>query len=276
MTLLVPSDFSPLSRIAVFYAAELAKSLHANVIMVAVINPNPTSETLLHTKKLEEEMISAVSQDAEELMREIRDKVTNPPSIEFHTATGFPFDEVIDGLVKKFNADMIVMGSKGATGLKRVLLGSNAVAVINNSGVPVLVIPENAGFAPLKRIVYATDMNSYREETKTIAMFAGLFSAEVRILHVLRGEQAGNLDADMIVKELAGLTNYEKISFEVARGDNIAEVVDTFVTQSNADMLAMFTHHLDFYEKLFGRSVTRRLAFHSRVPLLTFNKTTLE
>jgi hypothetical protein len=40
-------------------------------------------------------------------------------------------------------------------------------------------------------------------------------------------------------------------------------------------MLAMFTHKLDFYEKLFGRSVTRQLAFHSSVPLLTFNKTTI-
>lgn len=276
MTLLVPSDFSPPSRIAVFYAAELAKSLHANVIMVAVINPNPTSETLLHTKKLEEEMIAAFSQDAEELMHEIREKVAYPPSIEFHTATGFPIDEVIDGLVKKYNADMIVMGSKGATGLKKVLLGSNAVAIINNSTVPVAVIPENATFAPLKRIVYATDMNSYREETKTVAMFASLFDAQVKILHVLRGDSARVVDADSIVNELIGLTNYDKISFEIMRGDDIAEAVDTFVTQTDADLLAMFTHHLDFYEKLFGRSVTRRLAFHTRVPLLTFNKTTLE
>lgn len=276
MTLLVPSDFSPPSRIAVFYAAELAKSLHANVIMVAVINPNPTSETLLHTKKLEEEMIAAFSQDAEELTHEIREKVAYPPSIEFHTATGFPIDEVIDGLVKKYNADMIVMGSKGATGLKKVLLGSNAVAIINNSTVPVAVIPENATFAPLKRIVYATDMNSYREETKTVAMFASLFDAQVKILHVLRGDSARVVDADSIVNELIGLTNYDKISFEIMRGDDIAEAVDTFVTQTDADLLAMFTHHLDFYEKLFGRSVTRRLAFHTRVPLLTFNKTTLE
>lgn len=276
MTLLVPSDFSPLSRIAVFYAAELAKTLHANIIMVAVINPNPTTETLLHTKKLEEEMIAAVGQDAEDLMREIREKVANPPSVHFHTATGFPLDEVINGLVKEYKADMIVMGSKGATGLKRVLLGSNAVAVINNSPVPVLVVPENAVFKPLKRIVYATDMESHREETKTVAMFAGLFNAEVKILHVLREDASKVPDTDSIVNELIGLTNYKNISFELSRGDDIAEAVDRFVTQTDADLLAMFTHHLDFYEKLFGRSVTRRLAFHSSVPLLTFNKTTIE
>ena len=276
MTLLVPSDFSPLSRVAVFYAVELAKSLHAKVIVVAVIDPNPTSETLLHSKKLEEEMISAVNQDAEDLMRQIRDKVSTPQSIEFHTATGFPLEEVIGGLVKKFNADMIVVGSKGATGLMRVLLGSNAVAVINNSSVPVAVIPENAAFAPLKRIVYATDMNSYREETKTVAMFASLFNAEVKILHVLRGDTGREIDTGSIVNELIGMTNYERISFEILKGNDIAEAVDTYVTQTNADLLAMFTHHLDFYEKLFGRSVTRRLAFHTRVPLLTFNKTTLE
>lgn len=275
MTILVPSDFSPLSRIAVFYAAELAKSIHADIIMVAVINPNPTSETLLHSKKLEEEMISAVGQDAEELMREIRDKLADAPSIQFHTITGFPLDTVIDGRVKKFNADMIVMGSKGATGLKKVLLGSNAVAIINNSTVPVLVIPENAAFAPLKRIVYATDMNNYQDETKIVAAFARLFGAEVKILHVHQGDTTGALDTGAITNELTALANYDKISFEVSRGNDIAEAVDKFVTQTDADLLAMFTHHLDFYEKLFGRSVTRRLAFHTRVPLLTFNKTTL-
>src|SRR5690606_8627142 len=107
-------------------------------VLTAVINPNPTSETLLHSKKLEEEMINSARRDADDLMREIREKVTDPPPIEFHTSTGFPFDEVIAGLVKEFSADMIVMGSKGATGLQRVLLGSNAVAVINNSTVPVV------------------------------------------------------------------------------------------------------------------------------------------
>ena len=221
-------------------------------------------------------MINSARRDADDLMREIREKVSDPPPIEFHTSTGFPFDEVIAGLVKEFSADMIVMGSKGATGLQRVLLGSNAVAVINNSTVPVVVIPEKAAFLPLKRIVYATDMDNYREEAKTIAMFASLFDADLNLLHVLPDDSAREVDTGAIVDELMGLTNYKRISFEVLRSDDIAEAVDTFVTRTGADMLAMFTHHLDFYEKLFGRSVTRRLAFHTRVPLLTFNKTTLE
>lgn len=276
MTLLVPTDFSPLSRVAAFYAAELAKSLHAGIVIAAVINPNPTSETLLHTKKLEEEMIASADRDAQNLMREIRQKVADPPPLEFHTATGFPVDEVVAGLVKQFNADMIVMGSKGATGLGKVLLGSNAVAVINNSTVPVAVIPENASFVPLKRIVYATDMSSYREETQTLAMFASLFDAALNILHVLPEDSAKDIDTKKIVKELVELTNYDRISFDVLRSDDIPEAVDAFVIRTGADLLAMFTHHLDFYEKLFGRSVTRRMAFHTRVPLLTFNKTTLE
>lgn len=276
MTLLVASDFSPLSRIAALYAAELAKTLHANIIIAAVINPNPTSETLLHSQKLEEEMVAAAHRDADELMREIREKISNPPPVAFHTATGFPLEDVIDGMVRQFGADMIVMGSKGATGLKKVLLGSNAVAVINNSTVPVLVIPENAAFAPLRHVVYATDMSSYREEARTVAMFASLFDAELSILHVLPEDSARDIDREKVVSELVALTNHNRLSFEVLRSDNIAEAVDGFVVRTGADLLAMFTHHLDFYEKLFGRSVTRRMAFHTRVPLLTFNKTTLE
>ena len=71
------------------------------------------------------------------------------------------------------------------------------------------------------------------------------------------------------------LAGYQKIPHHVLRNDNVAEALNTYITDEQADMLAMFTHKLDFYEKLFGKSVTRQLAFHAQVPLITFNKTTL-
>lgn len=276
MILLVPTDFSTHSRIAVLYAADLAQVLNAQIVLVSVFNVNPSQANLLHSTKLEEEIVVGIRKDAADLLREIRKKVSSTPEIEFHTATGYPFDEAVRKLVHQFDADMIVMGSKGATGLKRVLLGSNAVAVMNTSTVPVLIIPENVMYTPPRSIVYATDMYSYREETRTIATFARLFDAEVKILHVLPKGSSRDVDADVVAAELISLTNYDKITFELLNNDDVAQAVDAYATQTNADMLAMFTHHLDFYEKLFGRSVTRRLAFHTKVPLLAFNKTTLE
>ncbi len=275
MTILVPTDFSPLSRIAVFYAAGLARPLQANLVIAAVVNVNPSTETLLHSKRLEEELLSSVQQEATNLIAEIREKVKEPLDISFETATGFPLDEQVEYLVKKVKADLIVMGSRGASGLRRLLIGSNAVTVMNNSSVPVMIVPEGVQYKNPERIVYATDLFSFRDETHTVVMFARLFNAHVQLLHVLPRHRKDDRDTKAIEADLQRLTDYDKISFEVVHDDDVATGVDRYVTQNGADMLAMFTHHLDFYEKLLGRSVTRRLAFHGTVPLLTFNKTTM-
>jgi nucleotide-binding universal stress UspA family protein len=275
MTILVPTDFSPLSRIAVVYAAGLARPLQANLVIAAVVNVNPSTETLLRSKRLEQELLSSVQQEATKLIDEIREKHPEPLDISFETATGFPLDEQVEHLVKRVNADLIVMGSRGASGLRRLLIGSNAVTVMNNSSVPVMIIPEGVTDKKPERIVYATDLFSYRDETQTVVTFARLFNAHVHLLHVLPRHRKDDRDTKAIEADLRKLTGYDKISFEVIHHDDVATGVDQFVTQNGADILAMFTHHLDFYEKLLGRSVTRRLAFHGSVPLLTFNKTTM-
>ena len=73
---------------------------------------------------------------------------------------------------------------------------------------------------------------------------------------------------DGIVKK-AGIT---KIICKVIVNKNIDEAIDYYVAESNADLLAMFTHDVSFYEKLFNRSMTRKMAFHSKIPLLAFRQ----
>lgn len=275
MTILVPTDFSPLSRIAVLYAAGLARPLRANLVIAAVVNVNPSTETLLHSQRLEQELLSSVQEEATALIADVRRQIQEPPDMTFETVTGFPFDEQVERLVSRVHADIIVMGSRGASGLRRLLIGSNAVAVMNNSTVPVMIIPEGVKYKAPEHIVYATDLFSYRDETRTVVMFARLFDAHVQLLHVLPRHRKDDRDTHKIAADLVSLIGYDKISFEVIHHDDVATGVDEFVTRNGADILAMFTHHLDFYEKLLGRSVTRRLAFHGGVPLLTFNKTTM-
>jgi nucleotide-binding universal stress UspA family protein len=167
------------------------------------------------------------------------------------------------------------MGTKGASGLKKVVMGSNAAAVIDNSSVPVIAVPGQTEFKAIKKIVYASDMVNLSEEIKTIAMFASLFNASIHVLHDIDKDSAKKIDVKKTVSSLVRQTKYDNISFHVSKSDHVAEEVDAFVANQKADLLTMFTHKLDFYEKLFGRSVTRHLAFHVNVPLLTFNKTTL-
>lgn len=275
MTILVPTDFSDLSKVAVRYAIRLAGKLKANIILLTVVNANATSQMILKSKRLEEELIEIAKQDAAQLIDEVKQENKDGMEISFQYLVGFPVESVIEHFVVDNKIDMIVMGTKGATGLKKVLMGSNAVAVIDNSSVPVIAVPGESEFSQINKIVYATDMDNLQDEIKTIAMFADLFGASVEVVHVLPTDSAKEIDIAGIQDELVKVTKYPKISFHVSKNNHIGEEVDAFVAREKADMVTMFTHKLDFYEKLFGKSVTRQLAFHGHVPLLTFNKTTI-
>jgi nucleotide-binding universal stress UspA family protein len=273
-TILVPTDFSKPSKVAVLYAARLAQKINAEITLLAVININTATDAILDWKKTEQDLVDTAQQNAEQLIMEIKEEVEL--KIEYRSIMGFPFEEMVEHTVINDGFDLIVMGTKGATGLKKVLIGSNAAAVVDNSSVPVLVIPPNTEWSTIKQIVYATDMDSINEEVKPIAVFASIFNAAITILHVLPEDSSKKIDGKSLAADLIKITNYKKISFHVSRNNSIADEVDTFVVDQKADMLAMVTHKLDFYEKLFGKSVTRQLAFHTRIPLLTYNRTMLQ
>lgn len=275
MTILVPTDFSIPSKVAVLYAARLAKKLKADIVLLAVINVNIATDAILDWKKREEHMVDTTRHEAEQLIREVKEEIQEEIKIEYRSIMGFPFKDMVENIIVDDGLDLIIMGTKGATGLKKVLIGSNAASVIDNSSVPVLTVPADTIFKPVKKIVYATNMLSITEEIKPLVMFASIFDAVIQVLHVLPGDSSKIIDGKSLVADLIKITNYPKISFHVSRNDNIAEEVDAFVIEKKADMLAMFTHKLDYYEKLFSKSVTRQLAFHAHLPLLTFNKTTL-
>lgn len=276
MTILVPTDFSILSKVAAVYAARIAEKLKANIILLAVISMNTSAASSIRWKKLEDEMIKMGEQDGDELLEEVRSQVKGKLKIQYRYISGHPVEEMIEKFAVDNDVDLIVMGSKGATGLKKVVLGTNATAVIDNSSRPVIVVPGETEFKQIKKIVYASDLTNISDEVKTLVEFASIFDASIRILHVIPSNSAIKVSIKNTVADLVKQTKYSKISLKVSRNDRIADAVDLFVADQKADMLAMFTHKLDFYEKLFGKSVTRQLAFHVSVPLLTFNKTTLK
>jgi len=276
MTILVPTDFSKLSKVAVLYAARIAKKLKANVIVLAVITMNTSAATSIKWKKLQDEMIKMAKQDADRLLEEVRSQIKGKLEITYQYINGYPVEARIETYAVENSVDLIVMGTKGASGLKKVIMGSNTASVISNSSIPVIAVPGETEYKHIKKIVYASDMTNISKEIKSLARFATIFNASIRVLHIIPSNSTKKIAIKKTVADLVKQSKYSKISLKVFRSDHIADAVDLFVADQKADMLAMFTHKLVFYEKLFGKSITRQLSFHARVPLLTFNKTTLQ
>lgn len=261
----VPVDFSAASENACQYAAALAEKLGAELDLLHVLSIGGGSTTLMNWKKLEDEMVRSAEASAKQLMASIK----SPVKVHYHQASGHPVETVIQQYVKSHKAEMIVIGTHGATGVKKALMGSNAASVINTSSVPVVAVPDGCKFKGIKHIVYATSMIHLDEEIKIVSNFARNFDASISVVHVAE-KGSGKRDHRNLAAILNRMADYDKVHFTVTEADNIAEGVKEASAQHHADLIAMFTHELSMYEKIFGKGVTRNVAFGTERPLLSY------
>lgn len=274
MKILIPTDFSNRSKVAVRYAVTLAKKLDAEIILLHAVHFDapPRAAVSMKTPRIEDSMVENAEQDGAQLLREIRAEHGADQNIHYEITRGLPMKDAVSAYAQKHGISLIVMGTKGATGLDQVLLGSNAAAMINASSIPVITVPEFAHCESLKHIVYATDMQNTLAELQALIPWAKAFDATIHALHIAPPGAAEALDAAKTAETLVQESGYPNISFHVAANDDVIAGLDVFIAQKQADLLAMFTHDLTFFEKLFGQSVTRKMAFQSNIPLLTMKK----
>jgi nucleotide-binding universal stress UspA family protein len=139
------------------------------------------------------------------------------------------------------------------------------------SPVPVIAIPAKAAYTGMKKLVYASDLKHVKDEIRILSRIASLFSAEIMVFHCVPTNSQARQDRKL-EPELIEHAQYGNISYHQVKSDDVGKAIAGFIDSVKADMLVMFTHERDFYEKLLGRSVTRTMAFQSRVPLLVFNR----
>ncbi|HCR55251.1 MAG TPA: hypothetical protein DIW27_12595 [Cytophagales bacterium] len=156
--------------------------------------------------------------------------------------------------------------------MKKVVLGGTTVSVIDVCDAPVLAIPGQAEFTNFKNVVYASDLKNVQKELDTIIPFARIFGSTIHMVHVV---EAIDKNVDSKREEAAALVqkaDYAKISLEIVIDDNVPVAIDKYLKEKKGDVLTTFTHELNLFEKIFARSVTRKLAYQGIIPLLTFKR----
>jgi nucleotide-binding universal stress UspA family protein len=271
LNILVPTDFSRLSKVAVQYAIKIGNKLDAHITLFHVIT---VSKTVRHSmrekmKQLEIEMMEKAEADLNRLMKEICKSVKTNNPVECLAVRSDDFQATLLKHAKKLRIGLIVMGTKGASGLTKAVVGSNTTSIIEKSKIPVLAVPSKATFNGFKDIVYASDLKQTEKELKTLIPYVKKFGSVLHLLHVAtKGKNLDEMEEklDAAVKK----TGYENMVTLVLVDRDVDGAIDQYLQISKADILTMFTHNLNFYEKLFDKSKTREMAFHSRVPLLAF------
>jgi len=271
VNILVPTDLSELSKVAVQYAIKIANKLDGNVTLLHVITiVQPTRATMrLRLKALQQELFDMAKEDLENMVKEVSKTVKTSQPIKVKIVTGASFNDSVKREAKKLRTGLIIMGTRGASGLKKYVLGSNTASVIEVSHVPVLAVPEFGTFKNFKNVVYASDLKHVEKELKLLIPYLEKFDSIVHLIHVASSLKVVSA-VEKKIEAVVIKSGYKNVVFRVMVNKKIDEAIDHYVDVIKADLLTMFTHDPTFYEKLFDRSITRKMAFHSKVPLLAF------
>jgi nucleotide-binding universal stress UspA family protein len=271
VNILVPTDFSDLSKVAIRYALKMAKNLNANVtILHVIIRIQPVRASVrfkLHS--LELEMDKYAKEDLLELEEEVSKWNKAEIPVQYKIAKGSNFHDTVKSEAKKLRSGLIVMGTRGVSGLRKVVIGTNTTAVIERSTIPVLAIPELATHIGFKKIVYATDLMNIDGELKSLKPYLDIFNSSVHIVHVVDSDKKIDKARD-IIRTAVQKFDEKKLKIDILVDKDIAKALDNYLLEKKVDLVCLFSRHHGFYDKLFNRSHTKKMAFQSKVPLLAF------
>ncbi|WP_297334478.1 universal stress protein [Flavobacterium sp.] len=275
--ILFPTDFSEAANAAFVYALQFADSFEAEVIILHVYDlPIVEAPPMPESTK---EIFDVVELNQFESFREelpaLHKIAQNKKLDHIKLRNILLYGDLVYNINKvcsEENVDMVVMGTTGASGVKEAFLGSNAGSVIANTQTPVLCVPTAAQFHhQVKSIAFTTQYKDKDNEAlrKTLEL-AEKFKAKVYCLYIKNDDDPADIDER--INEWKIYYKESNIDFFNIAGDHIEQTILDFIENQQVDMLVMRTHKRGFFESLFHRSLTKKMAYHTKVPLLVFHE----
>lgn len=272
--IIVPIDFSEHSEYALETAASIAKKYNSEVYVLHMLQLSNAIITA-SANSLNEEAVFYLKL-AEQKMETFLDRPYLKGVNVIPVVKHFMVFKEINELVKAHDADLIVMGSHGASGAKEVLLGSNAEKVVRYADIPVLIVKHNPILVEFNTVVFASDFTDESVESYIKAkMIFEKLEANVRLVYVNtpNTDFKSSIEIDRLIsrflKKVEGnLDKFKEVT--VVSDYSIEEGILNFANKVDADLIAITTHGRKGLAHFFEGSISEDVANHSTLPVMTF------
>lgn len=275
--ILFPTDFSEASENAFAYALHLADAIKAEIITLHVYEYPIIDSGYIDVPVYQADVYQSLElHDFENyksqipLLRKIAE-VHNKQHIKISNVLlqGDLVSSVVQH-VKDDNIDYVVMGTHGATGLKEVFLGSSTASIMTGTKAYVLGIPEESKYEAIEKIGFTTQFNKQDfNALKKVLEIAKGFNAQVECLYV---KTPDNEVDEVIIADWKLIFKDQGVTFYTIESKDVEETIIDFIDTYKIDILSILNHRRGFWEGLFHTSLTKKLAFHSKIPLLVLHE----
>ncbi|MBU2928620.1 universal stress protein [Winogradskyella psychrotolerans] len=272
-SVLLPTDFSENSRNAIDYAVQLLQHEECTFYVFNAYTPVIYHVEYVLGYPAQFGLADAVRNTSQNNLNELVTSLTdtyNNPHHKFETFARF--DTLVFGIkefVDEHKIDFVVMGTKGATGAKEVLFGSNTVHVFKEVKCPVLAVPSDFAFEAPHEILFPTDLDvSYDDSNlKILKELVASNHARLNALHVSTGyelteKQKGHKEKlEFLFKDFAFLYHEVKTT-------EIPKAIHEFQIKHKINLLVMINNKHSFFENLFFKKTINQIGFHLNVPFM--------
>lgn len=270
-TILAATDFSKVSLNAVEYAAQLALFSKSKLILFNAYSSPPIAVEIPVVYPSPKELETDCMKQLLKIQKKLELKYGHKLKIECKCKIGFAVDAIND-FAKRNHVDLIVMGMQGGGYIVEHLIGSITTALMRKSHCPVLSIYQNLKFKPIKKIALACDYMDLDADSALAPLneLVNIFKARVYVLHVIPEYEMTSTILERI-KVRKTLGNMKASFYGIAAG-NVVKNINTFVSERKMDMVVMVPRKHSFIDTILYEPDTKKMAFHSKVPLLTLHE----
>ena len=273
--ILVPTDFSTCADNAVNFAVQSAKIFPVEVMLLHAfeVKGNIYTDYMGVNKEFNQSLLDEVENKLSQLKSSI--EKTEGIVVTTYIFKGTVNEAILQTAEDK-NTDLIVMGTLGVSGIKEKVWGSHASAIIGNSKVPVMVIPHEYEWKKPKNILIAT--NHFEKEPAILDFLfnlADLYKAKMQVA-VFTNEDDDN--TIILLEHTRKTQEYEitlKKKYKEAMltathlfGKAFEVTLEDYIRQNEIDILAMVTYQRSLWARISHPSMTKRMSYHTKIPLL--------
>lgn len=276
--ILIPTDFSENAWNAIKYGMELfhKTSCTFHIVHINPISYNSGGEEAMYISPeiMEESLLKESNEKLAKVINQIERLPLNTKHT-FHTTSlyGFFLDHIKQEVQDK-DIDLIIMGTKGASGFKAVSMGSNTGNVLTKVRCAVLAVPEDTQYSTPKEIGFPTDFQ-IGYDLKVMDRIKEMVVLHNSSLHFLYVAPKTEDLSEVQLKNKAFLENYfieSQHSFHTQNNKKLDDAVEKFVADKKLDMLVMVAKNLNFIERILFKPTVEKISYHTKVPFLVVHE----
>jgi len=275
-TILYATDYSKNSVAALKYAHKMSEQLETRLVIAHVFD----YPTILGMERLDQPL-PHLEKDAFKLHRSKLEKFCTEhmgkawvvPNIQLEAVKNKTVLKGIIATADEWHAYLIVVGVKGERGLRESIMGSTTKHLIEKAPCPVLAIPLDADYNPIKTIVYGTDFeNEDIYAIRKLVEMAKHFDAEIKVVHITTKKELDKANQMVGFKNrLLQKVEYERMEFVHLVSENIFDTLRMYLGEVRADMVVLLEREkVGVIKKWFHRDLVKKMESYGTIPLLSF------